>query len=373
MEWMITADDLASRDVTGVESLITRMERELRGDGSPIEGFRFLNSPTEMLEFSREIETEVQGSPMEADLYVGFQRGDKLLGESRRYRELQQAGVRLAAYGEGSLPKALTGLGDTWTPLDRNIHTLENQWFLVSSSPSPIAFIGWEISSESVFGIGGLSAPGKEFKGFVTDDRRIVHAVIAHLESVRAGAAPAPEAPHSGRILAVTSIDDSPEYAVLRSRAADLAEEGGGEVVLFELSAASYLVSPYPEENRRNWIRVLGERELLLFGRASVARQLEWLRSRGVGAGVILPATHGFRHLAEWVEREDISMILIPAPMANPSLIDRLRGYSLGELLEHTGCPVMLVDPDGTLHPVSPNVVEEVTVEESIRFRGRVA
>ena len=349
MDWAITADDLASRDMTGVESLITRMDSELRGGGPPIEGFRFLNSPIEMLEFSREIETEILGSPMAADLYVGFQRAAKLQGESQRYRGLIEAGVRLAAYGEGSLPDTLADLEDIWTPLGRNIHALENQWFLVSSSPSPIAFIGWETSSTSVFGFGGLSAPGKQFKGFVTDDRRVVLAVIAHLESVRAGTAPTPESPHAGRIMAITSIEDSPEYAALRSRAAELAEEGGGDVVLFEMSAASYLVSPYPEENKRSWVRVLGEEEMLFFGRASVARQLESLRSRGVGGGVILPTTHGFQHLAEWVERENIGMVLLPASMANPSLFDRLRGYGLSELLEHTGRPVMLVEPDGTM------------------------
>lgn len=358
MEWIITADDLASRDVTGVENLISRMDRELRGGGPPIEGFRFLSSPTEMMEYTREIEDEVQGNPLDADLYVGFQRADKFQGESRRYRELLQAGVRLAAYGEGSLPETLADLEGIWTPLGRNIHALENQWFLVSSSPSPIAFVGWETSSKSVFGIGGLSDPGKEFKGFATDDSRIVHAVIAHLESVRAGIAPAPEPPHAGRILALTSIDDTSEYAAVRSRAADLAEEGGGEVVLFDLSAASYLVSPYPEENRRNWLRVLGEREMVLFGRASVARQLEGLRSRGVEAGVILPTTHGFQHLAEWVERESVSLILVPASMANPSVLDRLRGYSLGALLEHTGRPVMLVEPDGAMHRAGLEVAE---------------
>ena len=361
MEWAITADDLASRDVTGVEGLITRMDRELRGGGPPIEGFRFLSSPVEMLRFSREIEAEVRGSPKAADLYVGFQTAGKLQGELRRYAGLVQAGVRLAAYGEGLLPDTPTGLEGMWTPLGRNVHALENQWFLVSSSPSPIAFVGWEVSPEPVFGVGGLSAPGKEFKGFVTDDRRIVHAVIAHLESVRAGAAPAPQPPHAGRIMAVTSIEDTSEYAALRSRAADLAEEGGGEVVLFELSAASYLVSPYPEENRRDWLRVLGEREMLFLGRAPVARQLASLRSRGVEAGVILPATHGFQHLAEWVERENVSMILIPASMASPSLFDRLRGYSLAALLEYTDRPVMAVEPDGTMRRAGSPVAEPVT------------
>ena len=159
----------------------------------------------------------------------------------------------------------------------------------------------------------------------------------------------------AGRVLAVTNLDDSPEYAVVRSCAAGLAAAEGGEVVLFELSAASYLVSPYPEENRRQWIRTLREPELRRLGRSPVARQMELIRSRGAGAQAILPTAHGFKHLAEWAEREDADLILIPVSLVNPGLFERLRGYSLKTLLEHTTRPVLVVYPDGSTWRANPD------------------
>ena len=358
MDWAINEGDILLRDFSGVEGLIERMEKELREGGTPIEGFRFLSDADEMLEFSREVEREVRDNPFGADLYVGFQTADKLIGEAERYRRLAQAGVRVAAFGQCPLETAPEGLEKVWTPLPRNTRALENQWFLVSSHPTPIAFVGWETSHDKIFGMGGISAPGKQFRGFITNDCRVVHAIVAHLESVRTRIARA-RALDSGsgvrRVLAVTSLDDSPDYAVVRSCAAGLAAADGGEVVLFEISAASYLVSPYPEENRRQWIRTLKEPELRRLGRSPVAKQMEVIRARGAGAQAILPTAHGFRHLAEWAEREDADLILIPVSLVNPGLFERLRGYSLRTLLEHTTRPVLVVYPDGSTWRANPD------------------
>ncbi len=349
MEWTITDNDILLRDFSGVEGLIERMDKELRAGGTPIEGFRFLSDAAEMLDFSREIEREVRDSPSGADLYAGFQTADRLIEEANRYRELVESGVKLAAFGQCPLEEPPEGLEGVWTPVARHTRALENQWFLVSSHPVPIAFVGWETSPEKMFGAGGISAPGKQFRGYITNDCRVVHAVIAHLQSVRARAAKS-----SGgegrvqRVMAVTSLDDSQEYAVVRTCAAGLAAADGGEVVLFEMTAASYLVSPYPEENRRQWIRTLGEPELRRLGRSPVAKQMAAIRARGAGAQAILPTSHGFKHLAEWAEREDADLILIPVSLVNPGLFERLRGYSLKTLLEHTDRPVLVVYPDGS-------------------------
>ena len=351
MHWAITEEDMSPRDATGVEGLIIRMEKELRADGTPIEGFRFLNSSAKMLRYSREIEKEVRASPTGACLYTGFQATDKLLAESRTYHRLLRAGVKVAAFGEGVMPETPDRLEDIWTPLERNTRALENQWFLVSSAPAPIAFIGWETSPETLFGKGGLTAPGKQFKGFVTNDVRVVHAVITHLESVRAGnsrSQVAQAAPEVKRIMAVTRMDDAPEYAAVRSRASSIAATNEGGVVLFEISAASYLVSPYPEENRRQWVRTLREPELRRLGRSPLAKQLCAVRSMGADAEAILPTNHGFKHMAEWAERENVDMIMIPSSATNPGLFDRMRGYSLNSLLEHTDRPVMIVEQDGS-------------------------
>ncbi len=357
MEWTITDKDILLRDFSGIEGLIERMEREFGADGTPIEGFRFLSDTAEMLHFSREIEREVRDSPSGADLYIGFQTVDRFAGEVQRSRRLVRAGIRVAAFGQCPLEVPPVGLEGIWTPLERDTRALENQWFLVSSHPAPIAFVGWETSPERMFGIGGLSAQGKEFRGFVTNDCRVVHAIIAHLESVRARVAGCRDSGDDGtvrRVIAVTTLDDSPEYAVVRSRAAAVAAADGGEVVLFEISAASYLVSPYPEENRRQWIRTLREPELRRLGRSPVAKQMEAIRAMGAGAQAILPTAHGFRHLAEWAEREEADLILIPVSLVNPGLFERLRGYSLKALLEHTTRPVLVVFSDGSTWRANP-------------------
>ncbi len=358
MDWTISENDILLKDFSGVEGLIERMDRELRDGGTPIEGFRFLTDANEMLAFSREIEREIRASPSRADLYAGFQNADRLFSEAHRYRLLVRAGVRVTAFGQCRLESPPKGLEGAWTPLERNIRALENQWFLVSSNPAPIAFVGWETSPEKMFGLGGISSPGKRFRGFITNDCRVVHSIIAHLESVRARAALAGEGEFENRVrrvLAVTSLDDSPEYAAVRSCAAGLAAAEGGEVVLFEISAASYLVSPYPEENRRQWIRTLQEPELRRLGRSPVAKQMEVIRARGAGAQAILPTAHGFRHLAEWAEREDADLILIPVSLVNPGLFDRLRGYSLRALLDHTERQVLVVYPDGSTYRANPD------------------
>ena len=290
MEWTITEKDVSLKDVTGVEGLILRMDRALRAGGTPIEGFRFLNSSAEMFRYSQEIEKEVLARPAGACLYTGFQVPDKLLAESRKYQRLIRAGVKVVAFGQGMLPESPDGLGELWTPLEANNRALENQWFLVSSAPVPIAFVGWETSPEPLFGRGGLTAPGKQFKGFATNDERVVHAVIAHLESVRAKATREFAQPGAGRktnrIMAITRMDDAPEYAAVRSRASAMAVPIGGCVVLFEISAASYLVSPYPEENRQQWIKTLREPELrrlgaFPFGEAALRHTLRRSRRRG--------------------------------------------------------------------------------------------
>ncbi len=351
MEWLITVEDVSPRDRTGVEGFIERMDRELRGSGTPIEGFRFLNSSAEMFRYTQEIEKEVRASPAGARLYTGFQTAEKFLAESEKYRRLLRAGVKVAAFGQGTMPETPDGLEHVWTPLEPDTHALENQWFLVSPAPSPIAFIAWETSQEQLFGEGGLTAPGKQFKGFATNDYRVTHAVIGHLESVRARAAesyPHTTEAKAKRILAVTRMDDAPEYASLRSHATAMAAPNGGAVVLFEMSAASYLVSPYPEENRQQWIRTLREPELRRLGRSPLAKQLCAIRSQGADAEAILPTTHGFKHLAEWADREDVDMIMVPQSLVSPSLFDRLRRYSLNILLEHTGRPVTIVEPSGS-------------------------
>ena len=384
MEWAITKEDLSHSEKGGVARFIERMERDLRNGGTPIEGFQFLHSPLEMLRFSREIEEEVLAHPEGSDLYVGFQNIEKLLGEQLRYRRILDAGIRLVGFGEGDAPGFLADSPAEWISLSRDRNLLINQWFLVSTAPEPVAFVGWEISREDRFGAGGVTDHGKSFEGFVTSDARVVTALVEYLDQVReshnnriTGASEmACELPpslayeleddsvpvmmgkdHSGlrldipvkRILAVTDLHGAAEFNSLRGWATELAIANASQLILFELSAASYLVTPYPEDHRKRWQRVLNWRDLLPLGRAPLARQLARIQARGVEAGAILPATHGFKHLAQWADREDIDLILLPTSLVHPGLLARLRGYSLRSLLDNTDRHVMVVAENGTM------------------------
>ena len=359
MNWSIEGNDRRSQDSTGVENFVRRMEIEFRNDGPPIEGFYFLNSPFEMLEYSREIENEVRSRPHTADLYAGFQTYQKVTtGILNRYRRLLEAGVKVVGFGEGKSPFDSIHSGLEWIPLNRDVDALENQWYLVSLAPTPIAFVGWETSSAETFAIGGLSAPGKQFKGFVTNDVRIVKGIVDYLESLRPIKNPMPigelfpkgqDNPAINRILTITHRDQTPELLALQSSAMEIALSQGADMILYEMSAASYLVSPYPEGDKERWLKPLDGQALIRFGRAEITSQLNEIKSKGVQAKVILPMTHGFKHLAEWAEKEQVDLIILPASLVNPGLFNRLRGYSLPALLEHSKTRIIVVEPNGVI------------------------
>ena len=387
MDWRITEEDLSQFGRTPVGGFVERMERELRGEGGPIEGFRFLHTTEEMLRFTREIGDEVLNNPGEANLYTGFQTAAKFDAEMDRYEEILRAGVRVAAYAQGPPPEGFDVGKFWWVEVPRDTRALENQWFLASAAPTPIVFAGWETSPADRFGIGGMAAAGKVFEGFVTTDSRVVDAVVEHLDSVlcvRACLVCGPEdigddepahgengsgahrshdahgegfpgwdkgweSPGDVRIMALTDFHGTGEYAAVRERAEAMAAARGCELLLFEVSAASYLVNPYPEDDRSHWRRVLGEQELMMFGRGAVAMQWRAIEERGVPGGVILPSMPGFKHLAEWADREEVDLIMVPASLVRPGLLARMQGYTLKTLLRHTARPVMVIGDDGTM------------------------
>ena len=363
MHWAIEKEDRTDSDPTGVDGFVKRMEGELRGDGPPMEGFHFLNSPMDMLTFTREIEDEIRSREQGADLYVGFQTAEKMIIEGKRYQKIVEAGAKVVAFGQGVPPETVIPSDMQWVTLDRSTTALANQWYLVSTSPTPIGFVAWETSAEDRFAKGGLSEPGKMFKGFATNDTRVVNAIVSHLEdlnqqnrsleSARIALKTQLKTPIK-KIMTLTERSESVLMKLLRSQAAELASANAAELILFELSAASYLASPYPEEDRSKWIRILNERDLMLFGRSLIAKQLNQLENSGITAGAILPTTHGFRHLAEWAEKENIDVIIIPFSLVDPGLLERLRRYSLRQLLENTSRQVVVVDEDGTMWHANP-------------------
>jgi hypothetical protein len=89
--------------------------------------------------------------------------------------------VRVTAFGTGE-PGDLPGLD--WVPVPEDHAAIQNQWLLVTEQPEPIAFVGFETSDPTRFGLAGVTSGSRTFTGFVTGDRRLVRAIAEHLEAV---------------------------------------------------------------------------------------------------------------------------------------------------------------------------------------------
>ncbi len=174
MDWTYPATDPDQR-TQGIAEIAQRLVVET--DDPQLAGTRFTYDAREMLRATRDIEESLARG---GTLWVGFQRADKLDHEVDRYGELSRSGTEVVAFGTGT-PAQPSGV--RWVRLEPSTRLLENQWFLVTTAPEPIAFVSWEVSEPSRFGEGGISAPDKRFFGFVTDDRRVIDLLVAYLDA----------------------------------------------------------------------------------------------------------------------------------------------------------------------------------------------
>lgn len=166
-------------DPDGITSLLNAAHAEI--GGPPLTGTRFLHAAREMLRFTRQIEAAVLG--VGTTLYVGFQDARKFDKERTVYRDLTGAGTHVVAYGAGE-PE--DDCGATWVALPDEPDALENQWFLITRAPEPIAFVGFETSPDPLRTHGPAGRRGKTWEGFVSGDKRLVDALIDHLDGVAA-------------------------------------------------------------------------------------------------------------------------------------------------------------------------------------------
>lgn len=181
MDWTYPTTD-PDRNAQGIAEMAERLV-SLIGDRQ-LEGTRFTYDAREMLRATRDIEGSLSDG---GELWVGFQRAAKLEHEAERYARLTRGGVAVVAFGTGELDMR-SDIDLRWVALDRSTDRLENQWFLVTVRPEPIAFVSWEVSDPHRFGEGGVSAPDKRFVGFVTSDTRVIAELISYLEGVSSGA-----------------------------------------------------------------------------------------------------------------------------------------------------------------------------------------
>lgn len=354
MDWRLKDSDVNAVDEHGIGGFLKRLEMAAASGGGSLKGFRFLQDASEMLRFTREIEGEIINVGASGPLYVGFQNAGKLEKEAGRYRRMRANGVTVYGFGEGDPPNEwVDGLAD-WTALEPDHSLLQNQWLLVTTAPRPIAFVGWEVSPDEIWGRGGISSSGKTFTGFVSDDERAVAAILAHFEGVRLGRASDESSDgqiadliRDSRPRRIMALADEGERPFLTRALPEISEAGGeigADIYLYDLSAASYLVSPYPDDDDR-WKKPQTSQALRrALGRSALADEVEAASAGNAKVKGILPYKVGFGHLLEWCAREAIDTVVVPVEFTQPSLIERLQGISLQTLTEQKSNVTIIVD-----------------------------
>lgn len=357
--WELDSSEGNPLDPHGVGGLLARLERDIAAPGEKLSGFRFLNDARDMLRYTREIERDVARSSQPGSLYVGFQTAEKAEAESSRYSRMRDLGVAVTAFGEGLPSDEAVGAFRAWRQLEGNRHRVENQWFLIAEQPSPIAFVGWEVSPDELWGKGGATTEGKQFVGFVSDDLRVVRALTSHLDNVK-GVQPGggPGTTKLADLLrtlkprrSLTLVDDGkrPYLPALLTETQAACRAVGCRLFLYDLSAASYLVNPYPSPGPE-WRRPLDAGSLRQLGRVKLAELVE--RAVGIDAYGILPDDVGFDHLAKWCRDNQIEVAILPVELTRPTLLERLQGLTINHLRESADVTVVIFGPDSGSHVV---------------------
>ncbi len=158
----------------------------------------------------------------------------------------------------------------------------------------------------------------------------------------------------SGPVVVATDDGRDPAYAAMRSAALAWARDRGSSVVLYDRSAESYFIDPYPSgtwtadvEGGPDRARLASADDLELLGRHYLAEQLRGARDAGTEIGAWLPPKPGPAGMAEAVDRFGAEAVVLPSSLASPSLFDRVRGNSIDRFRAALSVDVLIADAGG--------------------------
>ena len=152
-------------------------------------------------------------------------------------------------------------------------------------------------------------------------------------------------------VLAATDDGLDPAYQATRQAAFAVAAREGARVVLFDRSPELYLVDPYERARGNGGPRssLLSQRTASRVGRAYLAEQLTEAERLGLDGAAWVARGHGPSALAAACEVLDAERVVLPATLATPPLIDRVRGHTLAAFRRRVPARILLAKVDGTL------------------------
>ena len=349
----------------GVYEIGRRLAVEL---GRMPDATSFTYDARQMMRITRRIESAAQGGT----LLTGFQTAAKFDVESNRYRELANAGTEVTVFAIGQPLQELGGV--EYREVAPGTRRLENQWFLVSRSPEPVAFVSWELGDPASFGMGGATTEGKRFVGFVSDDPEVVEILAKEIGGIPGIAQPAsqtePQQPvlptdtHALEIVAEVEgtnapISGAPAGAVVvpigrgdtrhaLKLAIAIAKAEARSLVLVDRSGEGLFSSPYAAVRADDELRPkrdelfnasIARRE----GRSETASAITAAELLGVTAGGWFPTSSGIDGLKEALRQFAGSLLVVPSSAQKPGIGERIRGMTM-ESLGRLGVPLIVAD-----------------------------
>ncbi|HVE64681.1 MAG TPA: hypothetical protein VNB94_12885 [Mycobacteriales bacterium] len=136
----------------------------------------------------------------------------------------------------------------------------------------------------------------------------------------------------------VACTDDTGQFSSTVDAAIERAKESGATVILYDVAASSTFSSPRPtiwagEGEAAVYDHPLDPLELEKLGRHDFALQVEGARQQGVDAYGWLPDATGGAALAEYAVSRQADLLLMPADIEPPDLIDGARGAAGDHLI----------------------------------------
>jgi nucleotide-binding universal stress UspA family protein len=153
--------------------------------------------------------------------------------------------------------------------------------------------------------------------------------------------------------LLVAYADDEGRFDHVVEAAVDVARRSGGRLILYDASSASAFTEPIAgsvsaEGVEEQYGDPLAPEELERLGRPATAKPVLTAREDGVDAWGWLPSEHGLEAMWDDARRRGADLMVLPAELAEPSVLERLRGDQLDdETLSDAPTPVLVVDGAG--------------------------
>ena len=172
-----------------------------------------------------------------------------------------------------------------------------------------------------------------------------------------------------GLILVAVDGHDGSAYQRSLPAGIDLVRGTDRSLLLYDRSAESSLVDPYPYPDGIDDTHMLDAQFARCLGRDYLAEQIEVCQREGVSASAWLPRASGPKEMARCVRTFGVNAAILPAELDSPSLVDRVRGNCLRRFREELDVPIMIVTADSKLQGMGEVAVTETRAPLAMNHR----